>query len=186
MPFEFLNTGISGLFLIKPHLVPDERGIYKKYYEKNIFSTNGITTKFTESSDIISHKGVLRGIHYQTECSQAKLLHVITGIIYDVALDLRKESSTFGKWKAFFLTATDHKALLIPEGFAHGFLCLEENTIFSYQCSGKYIPAACGGIAWNDKTLNIPWPLDNISHLILSEKDKHNVSFEQYLQQSRK
>lgn len=182
MPFQFQKTDLSGLMLIKPHLAPDGRGIYKKYYEKNIFAKNGITESFTESSDIISKKGVLRGIHYQTENPQAKLLHVICGAIFDVAVDLRKDSPTFGKWQSFFLRAEDHMALFIPGEFGHGFLCLQENTVFSYQCSGKYIPAACGGIAWDDESLSIPWPLDKIDQLILSEKDRHNLKWKDYLQ----
>ena len=100
MPFEFKKTEIEGLMLIKPHMYPDERGLYKKYYEKNIFAENGITCEFTESSDLYSKKGALRGLHYQTVDSQAKLIHVISGVLFDVALDLRENSPTFGQWRA--------------------------------------------------------------------------------------
>lgn len=180
MGFEFKDTDICGLKVIEVHMAPDERGIYRKYYEKNIYKENGIDVDFTESSDIFSRKGVIRGLHYQTINSQAKLLHVIKGKIYDVALDLRPESETFGQWKGIFLNENDNKAIFIPEGFAHGFLALEEDTIFSYQCSGKYIPSACGGIIWNDTKLNITWPLNDIKKLILSDKDKNLGSFEKY------
>jgi dTDP-4-dehydrorhamnose 3,5-epimerase len=180
LPFKFVKTEIAGLTVIEPHIANDDRGCYKKYYEEEIYAANGITAHFTESSDITSRKGALRGIHFQTESSQAKLLHVIRGTIYDVAVDLRRSSSTFGKWKAFVLEESDPKVIYIPEGFAHGFLALEENTVFSYQSSGRYMPAFCGGIAWNDETLNIPWPIDKTDGLILSEKDRHNLTLCEY------
>lgn len=159
MPFEFKKTEIEGLMLIKPHMYPDERGLYKKYYEKNIFAENGITCEFTESSDLYSKKGALRGLHYQTVDSQAKLIHVISGVLFDVALDLRENSPTFGQYHTELLKAEDQFVTYIPEGFAHGFISLTNDTIFSYQCSGRYVPSACGGIRWNDPELNIPWPL---------------------------
>ncbi len=180
MPFIFEKTEIEELMLITPHIVPDKRGYYKKYYEKDIFFQHGITGDFTESSDIISRKGALRGLHYQSFLPQAKLLHVISGEIYDVAVDIRKDSPTFGAWKGYYLKAEEGKVLYIPEGFAHGFLALEENTIFSYQCTGKYIPEACGGIRWNDIDLNIKWPIDRIKNLIMTEKDINLGSFSDY------
>ena len=146
MPFEFKKTEIEGLMLIKPHMYPDERGLYKKYYEKNIFAENGITCEFTESSDLYSKKGALRGLHYQTVDSQAKLIHVISGVLFDVALDLRENSPTFGQYHTELLKAEDQFVTYIPEGFAHGFISLTNDTIFSYQCSGRYVPSACGGI----------------------------------------
>ena len=160
MPFKFNKTEIDGLLIIEPHMYPDERGLYKKCYEKYVFAENGITCEFTETSDLYSSKGALRGLHYQTEQSQAKLIHVVTGKLFDVALDLRENSPTFGKYHTELLCAEDNKVIFIPEGFAHGFIALEDRTIFSYQCSGKYIPQACGGIRWDDSELNIPWPLE--------------------------
>lgn len=188
MSFEFKKTDINGLQIIKPHIFSDDRGIYKKYYEKNIFAENNITCEFTESSDLYSKKGVLRGLHYQTIDSQAKLIHVIKGILFDVALDLRNNSSTFGLYHAELLNAEDHKILFIPEGFAHGFISLTDNTIFSYQCSGKYIPEACGGIRWDDPELNIPWPLKeyDIETIIATEKDKNWPTLAEYIQGDRK
>lgn len=183
MSFEFISTEIQGLMQIQAHVAVDQRGFYMKYYEKNIFAEHGITAEFTESSNIQSKKGVLRGLHYQTTCAQAKLLHVVNGSIFDVAVDLRVDSPSFGKWKSFYMKAEDHKAVFIPEGFAHGFLALEENTVFSYQCSGQYVPATSGGIAWDDKELAIPWPLEQINHLILSEKDQSNISLKEFRQQ---
>ena len=180
MSLRFNKTSIAGLTLIEPHLFFDERGCYKKYYEKNAFAENGISGEFTESSEIISGKGVIRGLHYQTKFSQAKLIHVIAGEIFDVALDLRPESDTFEKWEAFHLRSDKHIILYIPEGFAHGFLALENNTVFSYQCTGKYDPIASEGILWNDPTLNINWPLSRVDKVIVSEKDKRLQTFMQF------
>lgn len=182
MPFEFKKTEIPGLLIITPHMYPDARGLYKKCYEKNVFAENGITGAFTESSDLYSKKGALRGLHYQTKESQAKLIHVISGILFDVALDLRSDSSTFGKFRAELLKAEENKVEYIPEGFAHGFIALTDDTIFSYQCSGRYVPEACGGIRWNDPELNIPWPLKEygIETVIATEKDKNWPTFSEY------
>lgn len=180
MPFQIKKTRIDGLMIVSPHCSIDERGCYKKYYEESVFASFGLPVKYGESSDIISHKGVIRGLHYQTECSQGKLLHVIRGEIFDVALDLREQSKTFGQYEVFYLREQSDELLYIPEGFAHGFLALKENTVFSYQCTGKYVPKACGGIIWNDKKLNIPWPLNQVDSIILSEKDKALQTFEEY------
>jgi len=183
MPFNFLSTNIPGLMLIEPHVFLDERGCYKKYYEKDVFAEHGITGMFTESSEILSHKGVIRGLHYQLSFPQAKLLHVITGAIFDVALDLRPDSPTFGKWEAFYLSSNDPKLLYIPEGFAHGFLTLTDGTLFSYQCTGKYDPAAASGIVWDDPTLKIPWPISKVGKVIVSDKDRDLPTFAEFKQQ---
>jgi len=182
MPFEFIKTKIDGLLVIQPHMYPDERGLYKKCYEKDIFKQNGILCDFTETSDLYSVKGALRGLHYQSEKSQAKLIHVVSGAVFDVALDLRENSATFGEYHTELMKAEEYKVLFIPEGFAHGFIALTDDTIFSYQCSGKYIPSACGGIRWNDKELNIPWPLMEygINKVVATEKDMKWPSFSEY------
>lgn len=183
MSFEFRKTAIEGLTVIRPHMYSDHRGLYKKHYEKNIYIKNGIPHEFTESSDLYSKKGALRGLHYQTIYSQAKLIHVISGCLYDVALDLRKNSLTFGKFHGELMRAEDHKSIFIPEGFAHGFIALEDHTIFSYQCSGKYVPEACGGIRWDDPDLNISWPLEEycIDKVITTEKDKNWPTLAEYI-----
>lgn len=182
MAFEFIRTEIDGLMVIQPHMYPDERGLYKKYYEKSVFAEHGIICAFNESSDLYSAKGALRGLHYQTVDSQAKLIHVIAGTLFDVALDLRDDSPTFGKYHTELLKAEDNKVVFIPEGFAHGFIALEDNTIFSYQCSGSYVPDACGGIRWDDPDLNIPWPLSEygIETVIATEKDKNWPTLSKY------
>lgn len=180
MPISFQATEIEGLQIITPHIFSDNRGDYIKIYEKNVYSDHGIACTFSESSEIVSTKGVLRGLHYQTIDSQAKLVHVIRGSVYDVAVDLRRHSKTFGQWKSFLLTGEKDEAVFIPEGFAHGFLVLEKDTVFTYQCSGVYRPEYCGGLMWDDPTLAIDWPLSGIDEVVLSEKDKHNLSLEEY------
>lgn len=187
MPFVFKKTEIEGLLVIEPHMFPDDRGLYEKHYEKFVFAENGITCDFTESSDLYSAKGALRGLHYQTEESQTKLIHVIKGKLFDVAVDLRDNSPTFGKYHVELLDAEEHKVVFIPEGFAHGFIALMDDTIFSYQCSGRYIPRACGGIRWDDPTLNIPWPLTEygVDRVIATEKDKTWPTFEEYVQRMK-
>lgn len=180
MSFEFVKKESNGVIIIRPHLFEDNRGIYKKNFEKEIFISNGYNLDFTEWSDIYSNKGTIRGLHYQSECSQAKLLHVVKGAIYDVSVDLRKNSVTFGKWFGILLNESEHIQIYIPEGFAHGFLALEDNTIFSYQCTGKYIPEACGGIYYNDLDLAIDWPIEMVENVILSEKDRNAMSFKEY------
>lgn len=183
MSFEFINTKIEDMKIIVPHMYLDKRGLYEKYYEREIFLKNGIKCTFNESSDIYSKKGALRGLHYQTIDSQAKLIHMISGILFDVALDLRKDSKTFGEYHAELLKADEKKVIYIPEGFAHGFIALEDNTVFSYQCSGSYIPKACGGIRWNDPDINIPWPLEEygINHVIATEKDNNWPTLAEYI-----
>ena len=182
MAFEVVQTNIKDLLIIKPHMFLDDRGMYKKNYEKEIFAEKGISCEFTESSDLYSKKGALRGLHYQTEESQAKLIHVIKGILFDVALDIRADSQTFGQYHAELMDANDHKVIYVPVGFAHGFISLTDDTIFSYQCSGRYIPEACGGIRWNDPELNIPWPLKEygIEEVIATDKDKNWPTMAEY------
>lgn len=180
MPFAYKETEIPGLILLQMHQAEDHRGVYQKVFEKHRYASFGLLPEFTEFSDIYSHKGVLRGMHYQTEQSQAKLVHGIRGRLFDVAIDLREASPTFGHFHTELLTGGDGKAIFIPEGFAHGFLALDEDTVFSYQCTGCYVPEACGGIRWNDPELNIPWPLEGIDRVILSEKDAAQETFADY------
>lgn len=187
MPFEFEKTELEGLLIITPHQFADDRGLYKKYYEKNVFGENGITCEFNESSDLYSKKGALRGLHYQTVDSQAKLIHVISGSLFDVALDLRENSPTFGQYHTELLKAEENKVVFIPEGFAHGFISLTEDTVFSYQCSGRYVPEACGGILWCDPDLNIPYPLKEygIDKVIVTEKDAGWCTLAEYTKKLR-
>lgn len=182
MPLQFEQTALPGLVRITPFVFPDDRGAYQKHYERDAYADAGINCVFTESSDLYSKKGALRGLHYQEEESQAKLIRVLSGAIFDVALDLRQNSPTFGQYHAELLKAGENKALFIPADFAHGFIALEENTLFSYLCSGRYVPKACGGIRWDDSDLNIPWPLKEygIDHVIATEKDLNWPTLREY------
>lgn len=183
MSFEIQKTNLDGLMIIHPHLYHDHRGEYRKNFEKHKFAEWSIACEFTESSDLCSKKGALRGLHYQSWDAQAKLIHVIRGKLYDIAVDLRKDSSTFGQYFSILLDGDVPKCVFIPEGFAHGFLSLTDDTIFSYQCSGKYVPEACGGIQWDDPHLKIPWPLEEyqIEKVIVTEKDAKWPSMEEFI-----
>lgn len=181
MSFKFTNTKIKGLLLIEPHFFLDERGYFIKDFEKETFFKQGLPIEFYESNESKSKKGTLRGLHFQKRYSQGKLIRVIKGAVYDVAVDLRKDSKTFGKWQGFYLSEKDQKMLYIPENFAHGFLTLEEDTIFSYKCTNKYSPTDEDGIIWNDDILSIDWPLQLVDYKsIISEKDSKLQSFMEF------
>lgn len=171
MSFSFQKTFICNLIAITPFTATDMRGYFSKIFEKTIFASNGINIAPFEELQSCSKKGVLRGLHFQREHSQDKLVRVLRGEVYDVAVDLREGSDTFGKWKGFYLSAKNRKMLYIPKGFAHGFLALEENTLFSYLCGDQYDPGSDGGIRWNDPQLAVDWPLERVEEVILSDKD---------------
>lgn len=179
MSIIFNETNISGLFTAKPHSFSDERGDYIKYYERDSFCKIGITDEISESSEITSLKGVMRGLHFQTGKSQIKIAHVVKGSVFDVCVDLREKSNTFGRVFYQTLSAEQKDMLIIPAGFAHGFLALQD-CVFSYSCIGKYEPALCHAIKWDDPELCIPWPKLDIGNLIVSEKDNNAMSFQQY------
>lgn len=177
---SFQSTKIPALTLVMPLLVSDQRGFLSKVYEKDIFMQNGIYLYPYEELLSCSHKGVLRGLHFQREYSQDKLVRVLHGAVYDVAVDLREGSATFGQWEGFFLSSENRSMLYIPKGFAHGFLALEEDTLFSYLCGDRYDPDSDGGILWNDSELNVQWPLDRVEQVIVSEKDQKLSTFSQF------
>jgi dTDP-4-dehydrorhamnose 3,5-epimerase len=168
---EKQETTLKDAYLIKPDVIQDERGFFIETYSKKKFSELGIDADFVQDNH--SHsvtKGVLRGLHYQlAPHTQAKLVRVTKGAVYDVILDLRKDSPTFGKWEGFELTAHNFLMLYVPRGFAHGFVTLEHDTEFQYKCDEFYDKESEGGIIWNDPDLKIYWPIDDP---ILSEKDK--------------
>ena len=141
-------------------------------YNYEDFKNAGLAMVFVQDNQSKSKKGVLRGLHYQKQHQQGKLVRVISGEVFDVAVDIRKESKTFGKWFGVTLSAENRKQFYIPEGFAHGFLVLSEEAEFVYKCTDFYHPEFEGGIAWNDEVIGIEWPLENITELLLSEKDK--------------
>ncbi len=179
--FRFNETNIKDLVVIEPFLFSDERGTLKKSFEKNIFRENGIDLTAMEELETTSQKGVIRGLHLQTKHSQAKLIRVARGEMYDVAVDLRKDSETFGRWFGIRLSEKNRKMLYIPEGFAHGCMILEEHTTFYYLCSQSYYPGFDSGILWNDETLNISWPVDEVENIILSEKDRRLHTFHKFV-----
>lgn len=169
--FIFQGTSIDRLTIITPFYAPDNRGYLSKPFEKSVFAAHGIELSPWEELRSFSKRGVLRGLHFQRRYSQDKLVQVLHGAVYDVAVDLRENSETFGKWEGFYLTAENRQMLYIPKGFAHGFLALEDDTLFSYLCGDRYDPESDGGIRWNDPQLSVQWPLERIGNPILSDKD---------------
>lgn len=177
--FSFQPTKIDGAFLIKPFIALDERGAFTKDYSSEVFIKNGVKHSLKEVFYTTSHKGVIRAIHFQREKQQAKLVRCIKGSIFDVIVDLRPQSSTFGKWEGFYLDKKNANEIYVPQYFGHGYLVLEES-IVSYKCNEKFYGEFDDGIIWNDKDLNIQWPLEKIDDVILSEKDKKLQTFKEY------
>jgi len=169
--FKFESTNIEDVKLITPPKFEDDRGTLRKVFEKQIFLDNGINMSAHEEIETTSTKGVLRGLHFQTKQSQAKLVRVAYGEIFDVAVDLRKGSQTFGKYFSTTLSADNNKMLYIPEGFAHGCLTLSEKSVFYYLCSQPYFPQYDSGVIWNDPNIGVDWPVHLVDDIILSEKD---------------
>lgn len=180
--FSFESTKIAGLTIIHPFYAPDHRGHLCKTYEKSIFNAHGIYIEPFEELQSCSCAGTIRGLHFQRYCSQNKLVRVVQGTAFDVAVDLRQDSPTFGQWQSVYLTGENHTMFYIPKGFAHGFLALQENTIFSYLCGDRYDPESDGGIRWDDAELAIPWPVDALKNLIVSDKDQNLQSFSEFKQ----
>lgn len=176
------ETYLKGCFVITPKLYHDDRGVFFESYSKENFKKAiGQDIHFVQDNHSVSNKGVLRGLHFQTgDFAQAKLVRVVKGSVLDVCVDIRPTSKTFGKHFSIILDAVDHKQLFIPRGFAHGFLVLEDETIFNYKCDNYYSKNHESGLLYNDLTLNIDWnfPINNI---ILSEKDKQLSTFESLL-----
>ena len=173
----FRESFIKGLFEITPRIFKDERGYFFESYSKKLFEENGIGVEFVQDNQSLSAKNVLRGLHFQKEPhAQAKLVRVITGRVLDVAIDLRKDSPTFGKYDSVVLDSEKGNMFYIPAGFAHGFLTLEEETIFAYKCTNFYNKASESGILWNDPDINIDW---GIANPLVSEKDMQLPSFKE-------
>lgn len=170
--FNFIETKIKDLYIIEPKVFGDDRGYFMETYSKRDFYEAGLTMEFVQDNESKSKKGVLRGMHFQTKNTQGKLVRATQGAVYDVAVDLRKGSPTYGEWEGILLTAENKKQLYIPEGFAHGFLVVSEEAVFNYKCTNFYSPEYDSGLLWNDKDVAIEWPLDGIEEILLSEKDK--------------
>ena len=164
--------GIKGLCVIEPTVFKDERGYFMETYNQNDFKEAGLDMVFVQDNQSMSTRGVLRGLHYQKQFPQGKLVRVVRGTVFDVAVDLRTGSKTYGKWFGVELSAENKKQFYIPEGFAHGFLVLSDEAEFVYKCTDFYHPGDEGGMAWNDPEIGIEWPLQDGVELIISEKDQ--------------
>ncbi|MDA3878888.1 MAG: dTDP-4-dehydrorhamnose 3,5-epimerase [Prolixibacteraceae bacterium] len=171
------KTTIGDLLVIKPNIFTDDRGYFFESFNQKKFAENGLNYNFVQDNESQSQFGVVRGLHYQDDpCAQAKLVRVLHGKVYDVAVDLRKNSPTFGKWFGIELSSENKFQLLIPRGFAHGFSVLSANAVFSYKCDNYYNKESERGILYNDSLLNINWKLNN-KDMILSDKDRFLPDF---------
>ncbi|MCX7123518.1 MAG: dTDP-4-dehydrorhamnose 3,5-epimerase [Gammaproteobacteria bacterium] len=169
---EVIDTGLAGLLLIKPKAFGDSRGYFMESYQEQRYQDAGITTHFVQDNVSRSQKGVLRGLHFQTEHAQDKLVMVSRGQVFDVAVDIRTGSPTFGQSYGVILNDQNHWQLYVPKGFAHGFYVMENDTDFCYKCSDYYHPEFETGILWSDPDLKIDWPLDPNITPIISTKDQ--------------
>jgi len=172
--FTFKETSIKDVFVIEPKKYGDNRGYFMETYKKADFDAAGLKYVFVQDNQSKSKAGVLRGLHFQKIFPQAKLVRCIEGEVFDVCVDLRKGSETYGKWEGVILSAEKGNQFMIPRGFAHGFVVLSETATFCYKCDEMYHPEDEGGIIWNDPSIGIVWPCKG--EPILSEKDKNNCS----------
>ena len=174
MSFTFNKTEIGGVYIIEPQVFGDARGYFYETYQKDVFDAAGLKYNFVQANQSKSHKGVLRGLHFQIRKPQAKLVRVVVGEVFDVAVDLRKGSTTYGKYVGVTLSEENHKMFMIPRGFAHGFYVLSDTAVFEYQVDDVYDPGFEGGIMWNDPEIGIQWPLNGEPEL--STKDRVHPS----------
>lgn len=177
-------NGIAGLRVIEPTVFGDRRGYFMETYNYNDFAAAGIDCQFVQDNQSASKKGVLRGLHFQIHYPQDKLVRVIAGEVFDVAVDLREGSATFGKWFGITLSAENRKQFFIPKNFAHGFLVLSDYAEFCYKVTDFYHPNDEGGLMWNDPDIGVEWPLPGgmtPEDFILSDKDRINPSFQEYI-----
>ena len=171
--FKKIDTDIEGVYIIEPTVFGDNRGYFMETYSQAEFEEIGITNTFVQDNQSKSRKGVLRGLHFQKENVQAKLVRCIKGEVFDVAVDLRPGSKTYGKWAGVILSEENKKMFMVPKGFAHGFLVLSDEAEFTYKCDDLYNPTAEGGLKWDDSDVGIEWPFGDIKKedLLTSEKD---------------
>lgn len=180
--FRFYQLDLEGAVLIKVFHAEDNRGELVKDFNCEIFRDNGIEYNLKETFYTVSKRGVIRAVHFQLDKQQAKLVRCISGKIYDVIVDLRPNSPTFGQWRGFYLSSSNYCELLIPEFFGHGYLVIEDSVV-SYKCANVFYSPGDSGIMYDDRQININWPLDEVGgirNVIMSEKDKHLMSFEEY------
>ena len=171
---NIITTHIEGVYIIEPRVFGDERGyFFESFSERDFKAQTGLKVRFVQDNESRSKRGVLRGLHFQREpYAQAKLVRVVSGRVLDVAVDIRPESATFGKYVATELSGDNHRQMFIPKGFAHGYVVLEDDTVFQYKCDEFYHPESGGGIAWNDPRIGIDWGILE-SEITLSDKDKN-------------
>ncbi len=175
--FKFEKTSIEGVVVIEPTVFGDERGWFMETYNEQEFKENGIDVQFVQDNQSKSTKGVLRGLHFQTRHPQGKLVRVVKGEVFDVAVDIREDSPTYGKWEGIVLSEENRKQFFIPAGMAHGFLVLSEEAEFVYKCTDFYDPQGEGGLLWNDETIGIEWPIEEGMEIKLSQKDQNHSKF---------
>ena len=178
--FTFTQTEIPGVVVIEPQVFGDDRGYFMETYQKDQFAAAGIDKEFVQDNQSRSTRGVLRGLHFQKQFPQDKLVRVIRGEVFDVAVDMRPESETFGKWHGVLLSEENKKQFFIPKNFAHGFLVLSDYAEFCYKCTDFYHPGDEGGISYKDPDIRVEWPIPEGMELILSEKDTKWGSFREY------
>ncbi len=174
--FNFIKTKIEDVVIVEPTVFGDERGFFMETFQAEEFAAAGICDAFVQDNHSKSTRGVLRGLHFQKEHTQGKLVRILSGEVYDVAVDCRPNSATFGQWVGVVLSAENKRQLYVPKGFAHGFLVLSDTAEFTYKCTDYYTPAAEGGVLWCDSTLNIDWPNPGCE-IKLSDKDKQHKEF---------
>lgn len=177
--FSFEELDFKGAYLIKPFVAYDERGYFLKDYSEEVFRENNINHDLKEVFYTSSKKGVMRAIHFQRVKEQAKLVRCVSGKIFDVIVDLRKDSPTFGQWKGYYLSEENKNQLYIPEQFGHGYLVIEPSVV-SYKCAEKFYGEYDDGILWNDSEIGVSWPMELVDDIILSEKDKNLQSFAEF------
>lgn len=172
MNFKFSKTAIEGVYIIEPKVYGDDRGYFMETYVESAFDDAGLSYRFVQDNQSSSRKGVLRGLHFQKTHPQAKLVRVLKGEVYDVAIDLRKGSETYGQWVGVLLSEQNKKQFMIPRGFAHGFVVVSDHAEFAYKCDELYHPEDEGGLIYDDPDIAVEWP--EVGEIILSEKDKKN------------
>ena len=172
--FTFRKTEIEGVYVIDVRTYGDARGYFMETYKESDFREAGLDYRFVQDNQSSSRKGVLRGLHFQRSHPQAKLVRVLSGEVFDVAVDLRRGSETYGKWVGVLLTGENKRQFMIPRGFAHGFVVVSDYAEFAYKCDELYHPEDEGGLMWNDPEIGIKWP--DVGEIILSEKDKKQPS----------
>jgi dTDP-4-dehydrorhamnose 3,5-epimerase len=178
--FQFTETKIKGVYIIEPLIFGDERGYFMETYNYEDFKSAGLDMIFLQDNQSKSKKGVLRGLHFQKKHPQGKLVRVIKGEVFDVAVDLRKDSETYGKWVGTILNDENKKQFYVPEGFAHGFLVISDEAELIYKCTDLYYPQDENVMRWDDEALGINWPVDDKEKLILSDKDCKGKNFKEF------